>query len=594
MTLRRRTAVVVLAACIAVAVVLYFTIRTTLASDAAVLEKQRAAEDLERAAGALHQDVDGMEATVGVWAPWDDSYRFMQDGNQGYIDSNLGTQTLLNLDLDFIVFVDTDGQIFWSKAVDAASGTETSLPAGLEQFVTGDGLLATHKSETASVSGVLFLPDQLAIAASQPIVTSQHQGPMAGSLIMGRYLDEGEVQRLSESTGLILELHRVDDPGTPEDFQVARSTLTQDEDTLVRILDGQTIASYILVPEINGSPAFVLGVDGSREIYAQAQRTARTVLYVLLGVSAAFTLVLLLGIDALVMSRLRRFSKGVEAAGQSHSFSERLAVGGKDEVAAAAEMVNQTLESLERSHRDLVASEARNRALVEAIPDLLFRISREGNILETRKPHRTGLARDSHDGLEGQSQGDEIFDMIPTEIQHIVMPHVGRALESGQTQIFEFQMSVDGNVSYHEGRVLANGNGEALVIVRDITEQKRTEESRQNTQVLREIHDRVKNHLKLMRSFPDSRLREALRSIPDTVEPAGSQPQSAETPGDGGPQDPTVPTGSQPRDTEAPGDGMPQDPTVPTGSQPRDTEAPGNGMPRDSDVVDAVRSSRGS
>jgi sensor domain CHASE-containing protein len=582
MTLRRRTALAVLAACIAAAVVLYFTIGSTLAGDAASLETQRANEDLDRASNALLQDVASINAAVGVWAPWDDTYQFMQDGNQEYIASNLNTVTLLNLDLDFIVYVDTDGQMFYSKAIDAASREETPLPSGLEQFVTGEGLLARHRSESGSVAGLLFLPNQLAIVASQPIVTSQHQGPMAGSLIMGRYLDENEVQRLSEITGLSLELHRVDDPDIPDDFQVARSSLTQDEDTLVRIMDGQTIASYMLVSEINGSPAFVLGVDAPRDIYAQGQRTARSILYLLLGISALLTLALVLGIDVVVVSRLRRFRKGVEAVFQSHSFSERVAVGGRDEVAAAAEVVNQTLDSLERSHRDLVASEARNRALVEAIPDLDFRISREGSILEIRKPQKSASLKDNHDGAEVQSPRDEIFDMIPTEIQHIVMPHVVKALESGQTQIFEFQMSVDGSVSYHEGRVLGNGDGEALVIVRDISEQKRGEESRQNTVLLREIHNRVKSHLRLIRSFPEALQRRIGDPTPGPEEQTESGPQNTEVQADNRPQDPVVAADNRPQDPVVQADNRPQDPVVPAESQPQNAG-----------FVDAVRSSKG-
>ena len=107
----------------------------------------------------------------------------------------------------------------------------------------------------------------------------------------------------------------------------------------------------------------------------------------------------------------------------------------------------------------LTVRNSRNRSLVEAIPELLFRISQDGAILEIRKPQKVASLKDNHDGVEGHSPKDEIFDMIPTEIQHIVMPHVATALESGQTQVFEFQMSVDGNMSYYEGRVLANGYG---------------------------------------------------------------------------------------------------------------------------------------
>ena len=501
-TLRRRTALAVLAACTVAVVVLYFAVQSILASHSRTLEREKANRDLEQASNALSQEIATVETAVGVWAPWDDTYRFMQDGNAEYVASNLNTSTLLNLRVDFVVYVDSAGQVFYSKAVDASNGTETPMPSGLEQFVTGEDLLARHPSETSSVAGIMFLPGNLALVASQPILTTQHEGPIAGSLVMGRYLDSEEVQELSEVTGLSVELYRVDDSDIPEDFQVARSALSEGQTSLVRVLDGKTIAAYTLVSEVHGSPAFVLGIEEPRDIYAQGQRTAHNILYLLLGFSALFSLLLVLEIDTLVMSRWRRLTARVAAVGKGGSLSERVSVGGKDEATAVAEAVNATLTSLERSHRDLVQSEARNRALVEAIPDLVFWIDKGGRISEVRRPQKAASAGDNHDGKHGTP--DEIIDLIPTHIQRMAMPHVDKAIESRQTQMFEFQMSVDGSVSYHEARVLANSDHDAMLIVRDVTDQKTAEEARQNGLLLKEIHNRVKNHLRIIRSFPEA------------------------------------------------------------------------------------------
>jgi sensor domain CHASE-containing protein len=503
MTLRRRTALAVLAACIVAVVVLYFTAQSILAAHSSTLERQKADQDLDRASSALSQDIASVETAVGVWAPWDDTYQFMQDGNAEYIASNLDTSTLLNLGVDFIVYVDSAGQIFYSKAVDV-NGTETSIPSGLEQFVTGEGLLAKHPSETSSVAGTLFLPEQLALVASQPILTSQKEGPIAGSLVMGRYLDSAEVQKLSEATDLSIELHRVDESDIPADFLEARSTLSDVQTSLIRVLDSKTIASYRLVNEIHGNPALVLGVHESRDIYAQGQQTARNILYLLLGLSAVFTVLFVLEIDTVVMRRLRRLAGGIAAVSQSGDLSERVSVGGKDELTAVADAVNRTLASLEQSHRDLLESEAKSRALLEVIPDLMFRMDREGKIIETRRPQKATSVGDNHEDPHGQGMADEIMDLIPTQIRQMAMPHAAKALESGEMQIFEFQLSVDGRVSYHEARVLASSDNDALVVVRDVTDQKQAEEARQNSILLREIHNRVKNHLQVIRSFPEA------------------------------------------------------------------------------------------
>ncbi len=191
MTLRIRTALAVLAACTVAVVVLYFTLQGILAARFTTLERQKANQDLGRASNVLNQEVDSVEMIVGDWASWDETYRFVQDGNAEYVASNLEATTFVNLGINFLVIVDPSGQIVYSKAVDLSSGTETALPAGLEQYVTGESLLARHTSVTSSVAGMLVLPEHPTITASQPILTSDKQGPIVGSLIMGRYLSPG-------------------------------------------------------------------------------------------------------------------------------------------------------------------------------------------------------------------------------------------------------------------------------------------------------------------------------------------------------------------------------------------------------------------
>ncbi len=524
MTLRRRTAIAVLTACIVAVVVLYFTLQGILAARFTTLERQKANRDLGRASNALSQDIASVEMVVGDWAPWDDTYRFMQDRNTEYVASNLEASTLINLGISFIVFVDPAGQIAYSKGVDLSNETETPLPAGLEQYATGDGLLATHTSETSSIAGILVLPEQPTLVASQPILTSQKGGPIAGSLIMGRYLNWEEVQKLSQVTDLSLEFHRVDEPNLPADFEVARSSLSEGE-TLVRVLDSKTIAAYMLLTDISGSTAFVLRVDEPRDIYAQGQQTANYVLYLLLGFGLLFSVLAILEIDRLVLSRLRRLSTSVEAVGRSRNLSERVSVGGKDELTAVAEAINRTLASLEQSHRDLVETEAKNRALVDAIPDLMFRINKEGKIVETRRPLKAKTTADNREDSHSQGIPDELIDLLPTQIQQMAMPHVTNALQSRQTQVFEFQLSVDSRVSHYEARVVASSNDDALVMVRDVTEQKHEEEARQKSLLLKEIHHRVKNNLQVIsgllylqaRRTKDTKLMEVLNESSNRV-----------------------------------------------------------------------------
>jgi two-component sensor histidine kinase len=172
-----------------------------------------------------------------------------------------------------------------------------------------------------------------------------------------------------------------------------------------------------------------------------------------------------------------------------------------------------------------VETEAKNRALVDAIPDLMFRINKEGRIIETRRPQKVISATDNRESLHSQGVPDELIDLLPTQIQQMAMPHVTKALQSRQTQVFEFQLSVNSHVSHYEARVLASSDDDALVMVRDVTEKKHEEEARQKSLLLKEIHHRVKNNLQVIsgllylqaRRTNDTKMKEVLNDSSNRV-----------------------------------------------------------------------------
>ena len=498
MTLRHRTAIAVLASCALIAMALFFALQSVIAARFTAVEKQKAAQDLARASTALDQDVAGLESTVGGWASREDTYQFMQDGNADFIAVNFGESSFSELGIDFVVFVNNSGQIAYSAAVDPSDGTRTPILPSLQQHVTGDSILAKHPDRTSSVAGILILPEHAALVASQPVPQSSKMGAIAGSLVMGRYLSDAEAQVLSLATDLSLELRRVDESEPPADYQAAMSSLSGGELSLVRELNGDTIAAYDLVPDIYGNPALVLRVDEPRDISAEGRQLVWYMLYLLVGFALATSFMVVVGIDSLVLRRVRRLRTSVETVADSRSPSERVAIGGRDELAYIAGAINRMLASLEQSHRALVETEARNRALVEAIPDLMFRVNQDGEVIEGSWPLKARGASGDGDGPGSRDLPDDIAEQLPAQMQQLGLPYIRKALESRETQVFEFQMSPEAGSPHYEARVVPGGGTDVLVMVRDVTERKHEEEARQKSLLLKEIHHRVKNNLQVI------------------------------------------------------------------------------------------------
>lgn len=126
-----------------------------------------------------------------------------------------------------------------------------------------------------------------------------------------------------------------------------------------------------------------------------------------------------------------------------------------------------------RSQLALRKSEATNQALLNAIPDLMIRMSRDGTYLNF-------IPAKNFNRLQPYSQmeGKNIYEVMPQEIAQQRMYYVEQAFLTGETQIYEFQLAWDENhISCEEARIVVSGDDQVLVIVRDITERKQMEEA---------------------------------------------------------------------------------------------------------------------
>lgn len=124
-----------------------------------------------------------------------------------------------------------------------------------------------------------------------------------------------------------------------------------------------------------------------------------------------------------------------------------------------------------RTEIDLRRSEAKIRALYEAVPDLLLFLDRDGRFVDCK------LARDFSSFMEPeQFLGRTITEVMPPEIAPQAMMCLEKALSGGEIVSFEYQLASPESRSDFEARFIRATADEVLCIVRDISERKRTEQ----------------------------------------------------------------------------------------------------------------------
>jgi PAS domain S-box-containing protein len=125
-------------------------------------------------------------------------------------------------------------------------------------------------------------------------------------------------------------------------------------------------------------------------------------------------------------------------------------------------------------------SEAHNRALLDAIPDLIFGLDAQGTLLNCRAAKNEDLHLPQAEFL-----GKNVTEVLPDGIGDRAMEYISAALATGETQTFEYQLSVpESGLGEYECRLVKCGDQEVLAIVRNITERKRAERVAETTRNL--------------------------------------------------------------------------------------------------------------
>ncbi|BCL38173.1 PAS domain-containing sensor histidine kinase [Nostoc sp. MS1] len=117
----------------------------------------------------------------------------------------------------------------------------------------------------------------------------------------------------------------------------------------------------------------------------------------------------------------------------------------------------------------LQATESQYQAVLNAIPDSIFRLTRDGNFLS--------LNREAADmvGSEETLIGKNLRNVLPTDVATMIAGIVLKTLDTGNLQVCEYQLSTPLGMRDYEARLVVSGVDEVVAIVRDITERKQTE-----------------------------------------------------------------------------------------------------------------------
>lgn len=358
MKIRVKTAIIFIATFLALILLLNQFFSSVLLASYSKVEVQEVNQKVAQIDGALHNQLADLNSKLSDWAPWNETYDFIENNNSAFKADSLNTASLASYGVNFMFFMNSSGDIVFSLGIDLENGTRMRVPASLMEAVSSDVLFALTSNRifseiNSNYTSVVVIPQAPVLIAAQPIRTSEGTGPIRGAVIFGRYMDSQLVGEFSATLHFPVSLITY----AAWQRSLNSSYASTAPSTYVRDVNSTAVEGYYVEDDITNRPAFVLATTLPRTTYDQG---LATIAYIDISVAvacAAFGLAMFFLMEMTVFSRLRKLLLEVAKVSGQGDLSARISVSEHDEITSLGDSINNMLAKIEETSTRLQRSE---------------------------------------------------------------------------------------------------------------------------------------------------------------------------------------------------------------------------------------------
>ena len=377
MTLQRKTLFGTVTAGVGLILALYIVAANTLRDGYLRLEETAIQKNAFRLSTALQDKLQSLESNCKDWSNWTATYDFVETRDPAYIQENLNLDSIVTIDLNFMIFVNTNREVVQALGVDLDENEFTQPPDSLLTLATQDHPFSENTEPDSSVTGIAALPEGVLLLTANPILKSDRSGPARGTLLFGRYLDSKEVDRLSTLTQLHVEFQTLNSNLLPASWKKDIPRTIESRSPIVRRIDEKTIAARFVVDDIFNNPTLMCSVESPRDIYAQGNLSLKQYIVGLTIVSVAIVVITLILLNHHVIRRVAQMQEDVSHITTKREFLSRLSAAGSDELAELGHDINHMLETINQVQDELHTARINAEAANESKSEFLANMSHE-------------------------------------------------------------------------------------------------------------------------------------------------------------------------------------------------------------------------
>lgn len=346
----------------------------------AALERVDAAKNQDRCAEAIQRELQLLSYALSDWASWDDTYQFIVDENEAYKKSNLILTMFTNNHINFVGFYDLNGRAVWSGGYDYAADEPMTFEAFSQPSLDLKNPVFNLKDLTSAVEGVMLTEHGPMLVVSRRILTTNNEGPMRGTMVRGKLLDERQVKDIAARTHVEMSVQAILGQTLPPEAASALKELSAGAALTMREIDeGKTLRVDSVIKGIDGSPALLMTSRIPRDISARGKSATRIAAISDLSAGVAILLLMWVVLQRTVVGPLTKLTNHAIAVGETDDLSRPITMDRNDEIGTLANEFDRMMRSLAESRRRLMET-AHSAGMAEIATGVIHNV---GNVLNS-------------------------------------------------------------------------------------------------------------------------------------------------------------------------------------------------------------------
>ena len=343
----------------------YLILHTVMQDKINILEDKYIIENVERTKKEIFKEIEVLDTIVMDWAVWDNSYQFMIDKNPEYIKANLSEDTLNNLKINIMLFIDNKGNLVHGEGYDLQKKESVPIDEALLKYIKDHSLLQNNDVKYRKSGIVTLNGKDLILLSICPILTSAGEGPINGYIVLGANFTEKKIAYIGEELSSEIKLTFL------KDFEYDRKFFDLKDDKIqIDAVSDQKIIGRAFLDDIDGKHLLLLSIEKNRDINNIGEAGIKATLWLLLGLFFLFAIIITVILDRGILLRFQELSNDIRKIGEGKDLSVRLKRQNiDDELTDVSNEINGMLGVLERSQLFLSKSESALKKAIEKLQD---------------------------------------------------------------------------------------------------------------------------------------------------------------------------------------------------------------------------------